>query len=348
MEDENILVWLPSPMGDAVLCTPALRAIRLRFSSGKICFFANGVVHDVLSPCRFNNMWLSQQSNNPFTIAKMLKGHNFTHAILLKNSFSSALAVFLAQIPSRIGYARQGRGVFLTEQLYSPKLPNGKFKPAPMVDYYLAIASWLGAEAIDRSLELITDPGDKGTLSEKLPQIFNSGGPVVVLVPGGAYGPSKYWLPERFAQTADWLIANYKATVVVSVSADPTEKQIADHICNLSKHKLVNLGQTTVSLGQLKSLFSVADLVITNDTGPRHIAIALGRKVISLFGPNDPLWTNTSYEDEIKIVGEAPCVPCTRPTCKENEHLCMQAITVDMVCDAAKKLLEAGQDQQPV
>ena len=80
--------------------------------------------------------------------------------------------------------------------------------------------------------------------------------------------------------------------------------------------------------------------MISNDTGPRHIAIALGRRVISLFGPNDPVWTQTGYENEIQLIGEAPCAPCQKPICKEKEHLCMQSITTDAVCEAAKKLLE--------
>ena len=82
-------------------------------------------------------------------------------------------------------------------------------------------------------------------------------------------------------------------------------------------------------------------MVISNDTGPRHIAIALKRKVVTLFGPNDPAWTETDYKDEIKIIGDAPCAPCEKPVCKKNEHLCMQAITVEMVCNAAKKLLDS-------
>jgi heptosyltransferase-2 len=89
----------------------------------------------------------------------------------------------------------------------------------------------------------------------------------------------------------------------------------------------------------LKVLFSIADLVISNDTGPRHIAAAFGRKVITLFGPNDPAWTDTGYENEIQIVGDVPCAPCGKPVCRKSEHLCMQAITVEMVCNAAKKLL---------
>jgi heptosyltransferase-2 len=341
----EILVWLPSPLGDAVLCTPALRAIRRHFKSSRISFFANEVVRKILSPSCFNNIWLQQRSKNPFTIAKMLKEHNFTHAVLFKNSFASALAVFFAGVSMRIGYAREGRGFLLTDKLYPPKSSAAKFKPSSMVDYYLAIPSLLGADTTDVSLELLVDPKEDKRLRTKFPKIAESKGPVVVLVPGGAFGRSKHWLSERFAQTADWLISNYNATVVVSVSPDPAEKQIAGEICDSSKFELINLAERPVNLGELKSLFAAADLVISNDTGPRHIAIALRRKVISLFGPNNPAWTETGYKNEIQIIGDAPCAPCAKPTCKKSEHLCMQAITVEMVCNAAKKLLETNQRQ---
>ncbi len=349
MQDKKyeILVWLPSPMGDAVLCTPALRAIRRHFKSSRISFFANEVVRKVLSPSRFNDIWIQQHDKNIFKIVKTLKEHNFTHAVLFKNSFSSALAVSLAGIPVRVGYAREGRGFLLTDKLYPPKSSAAKFKPFSMVDYYLAIPSLLGADITDKGIELLIDPQEDKKLRARFPEIAESKGPIIVLVPGGAFGLSKHWLSERFAQTADWLISNYKATVFVSVSPNPVEKQIAEEICGSSKFELVNLAERPVTLGELKSLFAAADLVISNDTGPRHIAISLRRKIISLFGPNNPAWTETGYENEIKIIGDAPCAPCDKPTCKKSEHLCMQAITVEMVCDAAKKLLETGQ-RQPV
>jgi len=355
----KILVWLPSPMGDAVLCTPALRAIRKHFKNCKISFFATPVVRDVLSPYSFNDKWLEQKNENPFAIAKKLKEHKFTHAILFKNSFASALAVFLAGIPSRIGYAREGRGLLLTDKLYPPKLPRrrfalqkrssgGKFKPISMIDYYLAIASWLGCETTGRNLELLIEPQEEQQLCGKLPQVLNPDGLLVVIVPGGAFGPSKCWGSVRFAQTADWLITNYNATVVISVGPETLEKQIAKEICNSSKHKLINLAEMSISLGELKALFSLAELVISNDTGPRHIAIALGRKVITLFGPNNPAWTDTGYENEIQIIGNVHCAPCSKPKCKKSEHICMQAITVEMVCKAAKELLENNRKQATV
>jgi heptosyltransferase-2 len=327
-------------MGDAILCTPALRTIREHFKSSRIWFFANPVVREVLSPCTFNDKWIEQKDKNPLAIAGELRQQEFTHAILFKNSFASALAAFWARIPSRIGYAREGRGFLLTDKLHPPRLPNGKFKPFSMIDYYLAIVSWLGADAADRSLELAVDPPASEALRAKLPELASADGPIVLLVPGGAFGPSKCWPNIRFAQTADWLITNYNATVIISVAPDPAERQIASEICDASGHKLVNLGEKPLNIGELKALFSASDLVISNDTGPRHIATALGRKVVTLFGPNDPAWTDTKYENEIQIIGNVPCAPCCRPTCKESQHLCMQAITVEMVRDAAKQLLE--------
>jgi heptosyltransferase-2 len=337
---EKILIWLPSPMGDAILCTPALKAIRKYFKSSQIFFLARPAVREVLSPTALNVQWLEQKNGNPLAVAKMLRRYEFTYAILFKNSFASALAAFLAAIPHRIGYAREGRGFLLTDKLYPPKLSNGTFEPIPMLDYYLAIASRLGCDVPDRTLELLTDPAMDEAIRVKFPEIIASKDPIVVLVPGGAFGPSKCWPPENFAATADWLISNCKAKIVISVSPDAVEKKIAAKIRDSSKHQIINLAETPVNLGELKSLFKIADLVISNDTGPRHIAIALKRKLITLFGPNDPVWTDTGYENEIKIVGKAPCSPCGRPECKKSELLCMQAITVEQVCESAQKLLQ--------
>ena len=336
--DYNILVWLPSPMGDAILCTPALRAIRNRLSSSRITFLADPAVRSVLSPSSFNDAWLQPQ-RNPAALAARLRAHRFTHAILFKNSFAAALVVFLARIPNRIGYARELRGPLLTDKLHPPRLLNGKFKPAPMLDYYLAIAERLGADTTNRSLELQLDQDDSRNLHAGFPELVKCKSPIVVLVPGGAFGPSKCWPSENFAVIADWLIDNHNATVVISVAPNSPEEKIAAEICALSSRQLFNLAEHPLDLGELKTLFSLADLVITNDTGPRHIAIAFKRNLITLFGPNDPAWTETDYENEIQIVGNVPCAPCAKPICRKPEHLCMESITSDMVRNAAEELL---------
>jgi len=336
----RILVYLPSPMGDAILCTPALRAIRRHFQEAEISFLASRMVRQILSPCPFNYQWLELPAgHHPFSVAREVRRCEFTHAVLLKNSLESALTVFLARVPHRIGYSRDARGLLLTDRLEAARCATGGYAPISMVDYYLAIASHLGANTSERQLELHFYSQDRDRAQAKLPEVFASNGPVVILVPGGAFGPSKCWPSERFAQTADRLIEEHGATVVISVASNPLEKRIAQEVSTRSKHAMVNLADRPVSLGELKAVFSRADLVIANDTGPRHIAIALGRKVITLFGPNDPAWTNTGYPQETQIVGEASCAPCQKPRCRMKEHICMESISVTQVCDAARTLL---------
>jgi heptosyltransferase-2 len=336
---DNILVWLPSPMGDAILCTPALRAIRRRFDSADITFFGNKVGREVLSPSEFTNFWLEQDGSGVFSAAKMLRNRNFSEVILFKNSFGSALTCFLAGIPVRVGYAREGRGIFLTERLQSPKLPSGDFKPISMVDYYLAIASWLGADVTDRSIGLSYEPKDAEAVRIKLSQVFSREGPLVIFVPGAAAGTNKRWSAQRFAELADRLFENYDAEVVLSVAPNSDEKQVAEQIVEAVPHKLINLGDTPISIGELKALYATADLVICNDTGPRHIAIGLKRNVITLVGPNNPDWTDPGYVNETFIKGNVPCAPCDKPICSQTTHFCMEAITVEMVYQAAVKVL---------
>ncbi len=213
-----------------------------------------------------------------------------------------------------------------------------------MIEYYLAITKWLGCETDDFKLELLLEPEDSSNLSSKMPRIFSPASPFVILVPGGAFGLSKCWSSERFAEVADRLIEKYGATVAVSVAPNRTEIEIAQKICSSANNKLYSLAETPLTLGELKTFIAQADLVITNDTGPRHIATALGRKVISLFGPNNPQWTQTGYKDEIQIVGTAECAPCEKPQCTQDENLCMNSITADMVCTAADKILGSTQD----
>lgn len=332
-------------MGDAVLCTPALRALRRQCPDAAIRLYGNNVVRSVLSPNTVSSNWIDQRSSSPFAVAAEFKKYNFDTAILLKNSFMSALTVWLARIPVRIGYAREGRGWFLTEKLAPKRLPDGDYAPLSMIDYYLGLTTPPRAETADRMPELSVAPQDVKSLKEKLPEIFLTDGPKVILVVGGAFGANKCWPAARFAKFADWLVEKYKATVILSVAPNVFEKAIAEEVCENAKHRLFNLGETPLSLGELKALFSTTDLVVANDTGPRHIAIALKRKVITLFGPNDPAWTQTGYTDEIQIVGEVECVPCQEPQCQFAEVLCMQAISVESVCEAADKFLAKWQER---
>lgn len=336
LHPQNILVWLPSPLGDAILCTAALKAIRKKFPDASITFVSSDTVRDALCPCDLCNAWIPNSPSKE--LKKKLKG--FDTAILFKNSFGSALTVFLAGIDRRIGYSREFRGFLLTEKIFPDKQGFRDYKPGPMIDYYLDLCRQIGCDTSDRTMHLPVAPADTEYVERVFSDYVNTDKPLVILVPGGAFGPSKLWPSERFALVADKLGEKYEAKIIVSVAPNPKETAIAKQICRKTTCKPLNLGDYKLTLGQLKALFAKASLVITNDTGPRHIAIALKRKVITLFGPNNPQWTQTGYEDEIQILPDAGCAPCDQPICDMKEHLCMNSIEVDTVFDTACKMLD--------
>jgi len=330
-------------MGDAILSTPALGAICRHFNGCKVYFLCSSIVREILSPNDFGNSWLEADGLGGAGLICKLAGYKFSRAILMKNSFGAAFTVFCARIKERIGYARDGRSVLLTNKLLPGKNNDGSLKPASMIDYYLNLAKAAGCSVASgsdaRKLELSSGSESIETVACRIGVEFSADKPVVIFVPGGAFGASKCWPAEKFAQTADILTKKYKAAIIVSVAPVEEEKQIAEKICRLCENKIYNLAQTSLTIGQLKVLFARADLVISNDTGPRHIAIGLKRNIITLFGPNDPAWTETGYKNEVKIVGIADCVPCAKPKCIMDSHLCMDSITAEAVCESAERFL---------
>ena len=339
MNSQRLLVWLPSPLGDAIMATPALRAFRSNLPHASITFSAPTFTRQVLSPGPFCDAWLEPGRSFAEHVGR-LKSGAFDSVILLKNSFGSALTARLAGIPRRIGYARDMRSVLLTDRVPPVRDEKGRFKPLPMIDYYLAIASFLGMNIDSRKTELSFTPDQREAMLARLPQLKDAARPLVILVPGGAFGPSKLWPNGRYAELADRLNQTCGATVLLSVAPVPKEIEIAEDIRSKAKSPVINLGLTPLNGGCLKALFGSADLVISNDTGPRHIAIALDKPVVSLFGPNNPRWTQSGHDKEIQIIGKAPCVPCDRPVCKQNQHLCMESITVEQVLDKTATLLK--------
>lgn len=337
-----MLIWLPSPLGDAIMATGTLRAIRSLFGTSHITFLGSAFTREILSPSPFCNDWLDYDRRF-WPLLKTIRSQRFDMAILLKNSFGSALCAAMAGIGRRVGYARDGRSFLLTDRI-EPLRDNGVFKPVPMIEYYQNIASFLGSNTASCRPELSIEPGDTEAVFRKLPALKRIDGPFVILVPGGAFGPSKLWPVERYAQLADKLRIAYHATILISVAPVTEETDIAASICKQAACNPLNIAQTPVTGGQLKALFSLADLVITNDTGPRHIAIALDKNVVSLFGPNNPQWTLTGHPKEIQIVGQTPCAPCNKPRCRLKRHMCMESITVEQVFSAASRFLEARTD----
>jgi heptosyltransferase-2 len=346
----RILVVLPSWVGDLVMATPTLRALRKRFAGALITFCARPVLADVIAGARWADEvvhWEPKRKKGRgrelIAVAGRLRRPRFDWAILLANSFRSALLVRLAGVRRRIGYDRDGRGWLLTDRLPVTRV-KGRIAVTRMVDYYGGLAEYLGCDAPGDELELFSDPADDEAIEERLRLAGLAGRrPLVVISPGASFGASKLWLPERFAALADRLIEAHGAGVVISCA--PGEEAIARRIAGLARREVLVFDDPVTTLGQFKSLIRRCDLLINNDTGPRHLAKAFRRPVVTIFGPTHPGWTDTDYPLERKVSVPVDCSPCQKKVCPlsgPSELCCMKGVTVEMVAGAADELL-AGQ-----
>jgi heptosyltransferase-2 len=166
---------------------------------------------------------------------------------------------------------------------------------------------------------------------------FSGAEPLVLLNPGAQYGAAKCWRPEYFAELADRLIDEMHATVLIS--AAPRERPIVDAIKQYMRQMPIDLSQHGMNLGSLKEIVRRCDLMITNDTGPRHIAAAFNVPVITLFGPTHPEWTEIYYPRERQLSVKVFCGPCQKKVCP-LDHRCMKLLTPAMVYDAATEFLQ--------
>lgn len=349
---KKVLVILPGPMGDTILATPALRGLREALPEARITFLGNAISREVLS----GNPWMDDfieavtaagEKELVRLTAARLRAAGFDAAILLSNSWRSALIARGAGIKRIIGYKREGRGCLLTDAVEVFRLLDGP-APVSMVDYYLWLMRRAGLLLAGKELsgpqtslpELFVSPVDADKLKEVLSRWqLTDRDRVAVLVPGGAYGGSKWWPVERFAGLADRLSQDGFG-VVISCAPNESERALASQIQGQCRRKVFNFLEAGLGLAGVKALIQRSALVVSNDTGPVHIAAALGRPLVTLFGPTDPRWTATGYSGEIRLRQAVVCGPCQLPVCP-RDHGCLREITVDQVYAAVGQLLEA-------
>jgi heptosyltransferase-2 len=341
----RILIVLPNWVGDLVLATPALRAMRARFAESKITFLVKPHLADILAGGDWMNdtvYWPAKgrtraKNRQGFLgLAGELRDRDYDWAVLLTNSFRSAMLTRLAAIRRRVGYDRDGRGLLLTDKLLAAKA-DGKYLPVPMTRYYNAIARYLGCRDCPTKLELYTTPREEAIAEQTLVEAgIEKGRPFIVLNPAASFGPAKCWLPERFAEVGDQLAREHGAAVFIMCG--PKETQIARQVAGTMREAPVVLDRPVLPLGPSKALIRRASLLVTNDTGPRHFANAFGTPVVTIFGPTDPEWTATDAAAERSLMVPVDCGPCMKRHCP-LDHRCMTRISSDMVLEKARELL---------
>ena len=332
----RIAVICPTWIGDVVMATPVLRALREQRPDAHIV----GIIHPGHDELLEGTSWFdemvvvkSKGIVGPWRIGRALKRRKVQAVLILPNSFRSALGARLSQASTRLGYCRDGRSFLL-----NPAIPlEQATEPIPAVRYYGALGcAALGVCTIDEHMELAVTDEQQAAGDSILSDMKGS----FVLLNPGASKASKRWPADQFAAVADALAKSHQLTMLVNGSASE-----ADVLTAIQKHsdtEIINLIDRGVTLGALKAIIQRAALMITNDTGPRHIALALGRPTVTIFGPTDHRWTNSRahHAQEQRLLAE-PFLPQSLIADRHPQICSIDRITVPDVLVAAERALDA-------
>lgn len=341
----TIVVFCPNLVGDTVMATPAVRTLRQSFPDARLL----GVIKPHVAPTLDGNPWFDDlilfdpksqdRQKRSLAVRSRLRSERPDVCLLLPNSFRSALLAFSARIPRRVGYARGGRGVLLTDPLTVPRNAEGGRLPVPIVEYYLALVRRLGCRVESVRPELATTAADESAADRAWSALgLTPDRPVVCLNTGGAFGPAKSWPAPYFSTLARRLVD--EAGVRVLVVCGPSERSAAREIVGgAGRPDVVSLADMDLNIGLTKACVRRSALMITTDSGPRHFAAAFGVPVISLFGPTHIAWTRTYHPHAVHLFHPVPCGPCQKPVCPEGHHRCMTELTPEFVFQAAVRML---------
>ncbi len=362
---EKILVRGVNWLGDAVMTTPALQRLRDAKPDAHIALLTHEKLRELWQhhPA-IDSVLTFATGESVFAVARRLRAGQFTTALVLPNSPRSALEVFLARIPQRIGLARPWRNFLLTRRIQPPagtvemhkrslaeiqELNRADSPPPPAaipaaahhLHQYLHLAAELGAnpEPVPPRLEVTQD--EVTAIKKRFGFSAVSGTLLLGLNPGAEYGPAKRWPRERFVAAAIelqrrtnccWWIFGGKAdeSLASSIAAEISAARTGppDSVRNLA-------GQT--SLRELCAALKACALIITNDTGPMHVAGAVGTPVVVPFGSTSPELTGPGLPGDPRhrlIKAQVACSPCFLRECP-IDFRCLNGITVEKVVEAA-------------
>ncbi len=337
---------LPSWVGDAVMATPALRALREHVSSGTEVI---GVMQPVIAEVLAGSPWCDSQIlfskrnwSSRYQLVRDLRAAQIDTIVLLTNSLWTAFAAKLASIPRRIGYSRDGRGWLLTDSM--PALRVGKaFQPVPAVDYYLELMKLLGCDSHNRRMELAANSTDQRLADQLWNQLGFGHQPTVVINSSGVWGSAKVWPADHVEQLAKRIVESQPWQVLLHCG--PSERDAANAVETRLNHPRVrSMGRAdSLPIALTKGVLSRAGVVVSTDSGPRHIAVALDRPVVGLYGPTDPAWTKTYNVPEVQLGVPMACRGCWQKTCPLKHNRCMRDLGVEAVYGAIASIMLGSQ-----
>ncbi len=342
---EKIVVILPNHLGDVVMATPALRALRRGRPDAEI----EAVLRAPLVPLLAGAPWLDRLRGHQIyeasgqlgrTLRRWRLGRELRGAdavLVLPNSLSAALLAVATGAARRIGYRRRARGALLTDLLPPPREERSRV-PLAMERYYLDLMARLGCPDTGTELELFTDPEGE----RRCDALFAEHGvapdrPLVAIAPGAGYGPAKRWPPRAFAEVARDLLTQ---DVQVALVHAPGEEALADALlAHVGPGPApLRLGGAGMDLSLLKSVIARVNLLICNDAGARHVSAAFGVPTLVLFGPTSIRYTNLNLKLTRLLREPTACSPCQLKVCPIDQR-CMTRIRPSRVVTEAQAAL---------
>ncbi|MDP3730127.1 MAG: lipopolysaccharide heptosyltransferase II [Candidatus Omnitrophota bacterium] len=335
--EKRILIVNVNWIGDVIFSTPFIRAVRGAYPDGYIACLLHPRCVDILkgSPRIDEIIIYDEEGKHKGIIGKLmlvsyLRKSRFDIAFILHRSFTKALLTFLAGIKERVGYPTKKRGLLLTRTIDLPE------EEAHKVEYFLGLARGFGIKMRENSYEFFVQDADRESVKKFLKERgIADNDRLIVLCPGGNWGP-KRWSKKNFAGLADMLAGGLNAKIVLS-GAKKDAVLVEDIRLIMKSIPVILCGLTT--LKELGALLERANLVVANDSGPMHLAVAMKSNVIALFGPTSPGLTGPYGKGNYRVIfkNEECDVPCYDVSCSDNR--CMKAITVEDVFKEAEKFI---------
>jgi heptosyltransferase-2 len=336
----NIIIRMPNWLGDLVMATPVLADLRRQWPDAQITAMAQSNVATVLQKDpHLDELWSYKRPSGwiprrqHWDIVEKLRQGKYDMGILLTNSFSSAWWFWLGGIKERVGYHGNLRSPLLTQAVPLP--PN--IDSQHLVITYKMLLQPLGIPLSDSAPTLYVTQEEQEAAAALLTKqgVLLGKHLLIGINPGAAFGSAKCWLPERFKEVTHQLLEN--PNVVVVYFGDPAGTSLVNDICAAMPGRVINLAGKT-SLRELLALIQKCSLFLTNDSGPMHIAAALGVPLLALFGSTSDTTTGP-YQGGKVLHKHVECSPCYKRVCP-IDFRCMKKIGVEEVYSELQKIIQ--------
>ncbi|MFH1904711.1 MAG: glycosyltransferase family 9 protein [bacterium] len=322
-EIKKILIIRIDRIGDVILSTPALKAVRKRFPSAHISVLVSHGTQDLLLTCKYiDEIILFKNLSN-------IRKRRFDLAIDLHLDYplKTALIAYLSGARYRLGFNVAGKGIFFNIKLPAPR------EDKSIIENTLNIAKILNASIEEKTPEISVIPEAEEYIRNYLIQENVLDNDLLVAIHPGGHYLTQQWLPDRFAELANRIIKKYKAKIIIIGASkekgiiNQIEKNISDRAISLINQPVRNI----------VAVIQRCNLLICNNSGPLHIATALGTPTVSTMGPTIAKRWWPSGEKNIVIRKDIPCIGCNSGYCRIKTHDCMRLITVDEMFQAVEK-----------